>query len=123
MQIAGFPNFFTLVGAQSGSTFCNIPRCSALIIDWLSTLFAHARQRGIQTIEPTAQAQADYTALCHKLLGMTLIGSTNSWFTGINKNLQGRDRRDALVWAGGNPKFRELLDQVAGRNYEGLVLQ
>ncbi|MES2480959.1 MAG: NAD(P)/FAD-dependent oxidoreductase [Pseudomonadota bacterium] len=123
MQIVGFPNFFTLVGAQSGATFCNIPRCSALIIDWLSEFFAQVKQREVELIEPTPQAQAEYTALCHKLLGLTLIGRTNSWFTGINKNLEGRDKRDALLWAGGNPGYRELLDKVSAKGYEGLVMK
>ncbi|MBL4622267.1 MAG: NAD(P)/FAD-dependent oxidoreductase [Immundisolibacteraceae bacterium] len=27
LQIAGFPNFFTLVGPHNGASFCNIPRC------------------------------------------------------------------------------------------------
>ena len=123
MQIVGFPNFFTLVGAQSGATFCNIPRCSALIIDWLSDFFAQVKQRDVELIEPTPQAQAEYTALCHKLLGLTLIGRTNSWFTGINKNLEGRDKRDALLWAGGNPGYRELLGKVSAKGYEGLVMK
>ena len=123
MQVAEFPNFFTLVGAQSGATFCNIPRCSAIVIDWISELFAKAKAQGITTIEPTQQAQEDYTALCHKLLGLTLIGSTNSWFTGINKNLQGRQKRDALLWAGGNPGFRELLGKVESQGYEGFKMK
>jgi cyclohexanone monooxygenase len=123
MQIAGFPNFFTLVGIQSGATFCNIPRCSALNVDWMTGMFEHAKARGATLIEPTDKAQEEYTALCRKLLSLTLIGQTNSWFTGINKNLQGRNTRDALVWAGGNPGFRDLLQKVASNGYEGLNMR
>lgn len=122
LQIAGFPNFFTLVGVQSGATFCNIARCSALSIDWISELFLEAKQRGKTVIETTEKAQEDYTALCVKLLNLTLIGSTNSWFTGVNKNLKGRDQRNVLVWAGGNPRFHDLLSKVKANNYEGFEL-
>jgi cyclohexanone monooxygenase len=122
MQTAGFPNFFMLVGPQSGATFCNIPRCSAVFIDWLDTLFARIRDQGAQMIEPTEEAQLEYTELCHKLLDLILIGTTNSWFTGINKNLDGRQKRDVLLWAGGNPSYRDLIADVAAKNYEGFVI-
>ena len=122
MQVAGFPNFFMLVGPQNGATFCNIPRCSAIVVEWLVEMFGHIRANEIRTVEATSAAQEKYTALCHKLLGLTLIGSTNSWFTGVNKNLGGRDRRDALVWIGGNPGFRDLCRQVVENGYEGFAL-
>ena len=122
MQVAGFPNFFMLVGPQSGATFCNIPRCSAVFIDWLDTLFARIKKQGAQSIEPTDAAQEEYTELCHKLLNLILIGTTNSWFTGVNKNLEGRQKRDVLLWAGGNPGYRDLIAEVAAKNYEGFVI-
>ncbi len=120
MQVAGFPNFFMLVGPQNGATFCNIPRCSAIMIDWLDGLMQTAFDTGTQVVEPTREAQEDYTRLCHKLLSKTLIGSTNSWFTGINKNL-GRESREALVWIGGNPGYRDLCEKVSANGYEGFL--
>jgi cyclohexanone monooxygenase len=89
----------------------------------MTGMFEHAKARGATLIEPTDKAQEEYTALCRKLLSLTLIGQTNSWFTGINKNLQGRNTRDALVWAGGNPGFRDLLQKVASNGYEGLNMR
>jgi (2,2,3-trimethyl-5-oxocyclopent-3-enyl)acetyl-CoA 1,5-monooxygenase len=121
MQVADFPNFFMLVGPQNGATFCNIPRCSAIIIDWLHGLFRTLAATGTTRIEADAAAQDRYTALCHKLLDLTLIGETKSWFTGINKNIAGRDRREALVWIGGNPKYRELCNKVADTGYDGFL--
>lgn len=121
LQVADFPNFWMLVGPQNGATFCNIPRCSAIIVDWLDGLFREIRASGAEVVEPTPEATDKYTALCHKLLDLTLIGETKSWFTGINKNLDGRDRREALVWIGGNPKYREFCENVASNGYDGFL--
>ena len=122
MQCPGFPNFFMLVGPQSGSTFCNIPRCSAMAIDWLSAMMAYAKEAGIQRIEPEDQAVEEWTLYCTKLLGKLLLGQTNSWFTGINKNIEGRDKREALLFVGGNPKYREYCDDVAEHDYKGFIM-
>lgn len=122
MQCPGFPNFFMLVGPQSGATFCNIPRCSALAVDWLSDMMAHAKSAGVQRIEPEIEATESYTNYCSKLMGKLLLGQTNSWFTGINKNIEGRDKREVLIFVGGNPRFREYCDDVREHDYKGYIM-
>jgi cyclohexanone monooxygenase len=122
MQCPGFPNFFMLVGPQSGATFCNIPRCSALAVDWLSEMMAHAKSAGIHRIEPETAAAENWTLYCSKLMGKLLLGQTNSWFTGINKNIAGRDKREVLLFVGGNPRFREYCDDVREHDYKGFIL-
>ena len=119
MQCPGFPNFFLLVGPHSGATFCNIPRCSANAVDWLSEMMAHAKDAGVTRIEPEEAAAESYTEYCAKLMSKMLLGSTNSWFTGINKNIEGRDKREVLLFVGGNPRFREYCDDVRAHGYKG----
>jgi cation diffusion facilitator CzcD-associated flavoprotein CzcO len=122
MQCAGFPNFFMLVGPQSGATFCNIPRCSAMAIDWLSDMMIHAKAKGVQRIEPEIEAAESYSEYCAKLQGKLLLGQTNSWFTGINSNIAGRDKREVLLFVGGNPRFRKYCDDVREQDYKGYIL-
>lgn len=122
MQCPGFPNFFMLVGPHSGATFCNIPRCSAVAVDWLSEMMVHARKARVQRIEPDAAAAESYTEYCAKLMGKMLLGQTNSWFTGINKNIEGRDKREVLLFVGGNPRFREYCDDVRENDYKGYIM-
>ena len=123
LQCPGFPNFFTLVGPQNGATFCNIPRCSAVIVDWLSEMMDHVKVTGIRRIEPEVKAAEDWTLYCSKLMNRMLLGQTNSWFTGINKNIKGRDKREVLLFVGGNPKFRQYCDDVRENNYKGFILR
>jgi cyclohexanone monooxygenase len=119
LQCHGFPNLFLLVGPQNGATFCNIPRCSALVVDWLSDMMADVRKRGTTLIEPETEAVESWTGYCDKLMGRMLLGRTNSWFTGINKNIEGRDKRETLLFVGGNPKFRQYCEDVKANNYKG----
>jgi len=119
LQCEGFPNFFTLVGPQSGATFCNIPRCSALVVDWVCEMMQDMKARGIQRIEPETEAVDSWTDYCTKLLNKMLLGQTNSWFTGINKNIEGRNRREVLLFVGGNPRFRQYCEEVRESGYRG----
>jgi cyclohexanone monooxygenase len=122
MQTPGFPNFFTLVGPQSGATFCNIPRCSALAVDWLSEMMEHAQKNGVERIEAEVAAAEAFTAYAGKLQSKLLLGQTNSWFTGVNQNLEGRDKREVLLFVGGNPRFREYCDDVREHDYKGYLM-
>lgn len=122
LQTPGFPNFFTLVGPQNGATFCNIPRCSALIVDWLGEMMAHVKKAGIKRIEPDRAAADEWTLYCSKLMDKLLLSKTNSWFTGINKNIKGRDKREVLIFVGGNPRFRQYCEKVRENNYQGFNL-
>lgn len=122
LQTPGFPNFFTLVGPQNGATFCNIPRCSALIVDWLSEMMAHVKEAGIKRIEPEETAAQEWTLYCSKLMDKMLLSKTNSWFTGINKNIKGRDKREVLIFVGGNPRFRQYCENVRDNDYQGFTL-
>jgi cyclohexanone monooxygenase len=122
MQTPGFPSFFMLVGPQSGATFCNIPRCSAVTVDWLSDMMIHAKKNGVERIEPEVAAAESFTAYAHKLQNKLLLGQTNSWFTGINQNLEGRDKREVLLFVGGNPRYRAYCDDVRANDYKGYIM-
>lgn len=123
MQNEGFPNLFYLVGPQNGATFCNIARCSAMAVEWMTGLMAHIRDEDITRIEPRRAAVDDWVGYCEKMLGKVLLGRTDSWFTGVNKNIEGRTQREVLVFAGGNPKFREYCNAVAERGYSDFAVE
>jgi len=110
------------VGPQNGATFCNIPRCSALVVDWLSDMMASIKDQKITLVEPETEAVESWTGYCDKLMGRMLLGRTNSWFTGINKNIEGRDKREVLLFVGGNPRFREYCEDVTRNGYKGYVM-
>ena len=121
LMVDGFPNFFTLVGPQNGTVFCNIPRCSATAIDWNTGLMQYVRDSKAKVLEAAPKAQHEWNELCHELLSHGLIGKVNSWFTGVNKNVAGAQKREVLFYAGGNPQFKELCKDIQQDGWRGFL--
>ncbi len=119
LMINGFPNLFTLVGPQNGTVFCNIPRCSATAVDWNTQLMQVVKDNDIKMLEPTKEASEDWVHLCKQLLEHSLIATTGSWFTGVNKNVAGAQQPEILFYAGGNPQFKELCQEIAADGWRG----
>ena len=123
LQIEGFPNLFTLVGPHNAATFCNIPRCIEQNVDWVTALIRHMREKGYSRVEATVEAERDWTEHVHDVAQRMLFTRVDSWMTGINSNLPGKQKRTVVVYAGGAPKYRERCDAVAANGYAGFVLQ
>jgi cation diffusion facilitator CzcD-associated flavoprotein CzcO len=121
LQVAGFPNLFTLVGPHNASTFCNMPRCIEQNADWVTALLRYMKARGYVRAEPSAEAEAEWTAHVHESAARMLFTEVDSWMTGVNSNVE--RGRTLMVYAAGAPKYRERCEQVAANGYEGFVLQ
>ena len=121
LQISGFPNLFTLVGPNNASTFCNMPRCIEQNVDWVSEFVSFLEREGITRAEPTEEAMDAWKEHVVTTGDRMLFTKVNSWFTGINSNLEGRDERQFLLYAAGLPTYRDLADEVAAKGYEGFV--
>ncbi len=123
LQVEGFPNLFTLVGPHNAATFCNLPRCIEQNVEWVTALIAHMRARGHVRVEPTAEAEREWTQHVLDTGRRMLFTQVDSWMTGINSNVAGKDKRTFIVYAGGAPKYRERCDDVAARGYAGFVFR
>jgi cation diffusion facilitator CzcD-associated flavoprotein CzcO len=123
LQIAGFPNLFTLVGPHNAATFCNIPRCIEQNVDWVTALLRHMQARGHARVEATAEAERDWTQHVHDSGRRMLFTQVDSWMMGINSNVPGKQTRTFLVYAGGAPKYREKCDEVAARGSPGFTFR
>ncbi len=122
LQIAGFPNMLTLVGPHNAATFCNIPRCIEQNVDWVTDLLRYMGEKGYTRVEPTEAAEVAWTEHVHDTAARLLLMEVDSWMTGINRNVAGRQKRTFMAYAGGAPKYREKCDAVAANGYEGFVL-
>jgi cation diffusion facilitator CzcD-associated flavoprotein CzcO len=123
LQIEGFPNLFTLVGPHNAATFCNIPRCIEQNVDWVTALLAHTRARGYERVEPTPEAEREWTQHVHDTGRRMLFTRVDSWMMGINSNVAGKQTRTFIVYAGGAPKYREKCEEVAAAGYAGFAFE
>ena len=122
LQISGFPNLFTLVGPNNASTFCNMPRCIEQNVDWVTEFVTYLRENNISRVEPTEEAMDAWGEHVVTSGDRMLFTKVNSWFTGINTNLEGRQQRRFLLYAAGLPTYREKADEIAENDYEGFVM-
>jgi cation diffusion facilitator CzcD-associated flavoprotein CzcO len=122
LAIAGFPNLMTLVGPHNAATFCNIPRCIEQNVDWVTDLIRYMSENNYERVVPTVDAEEEWTAHVHETVDRLLLSQVDSWMTGINKSLPGKQVRTVMVYAGGAPKYRERCDEVAAAGYEGFEL-
>jgi cation diffusion facilitator CzcD-associated flavoprotein CzcO len=121
LQTTGFPNMLTLVGPHNSATFCNIPRCIEQNVEWVTDLMRHMRTHGHVRIEPTPEAEGEWTQHVQDTAAPMLFNQVDSWFMGINSNVQGRDHRTFLLYAGGAPRYRDRCDEIARTGYPGFV--
>ena len=122
LQTRGFPNFFTLVGAHNGASFCNIGVCGALQVEWVTEMLAHMRGRGLVLSEPAAQYQDEWTQHVYEVYAKTLLAESDAWWVKTTKNADGSTTRRALIYVGGAPEYRARCAEVAANGYEGFVL-
>jgi cation diffusion facilitator CzcD-associated flavoprotein CzcO len=122
LQSAGFPNMLTIVGPHNASTRCNIPRCIEQNVEWVTDLMRHVRDKGITRFEATEAAEAEWSHHIETLAEGLLYTQIDSWATGINRNVEGRDQRRILQYQGGAPAYREKCDAVAAQGYAGMTL-
>lgn len=72
--------------------------------------------------EPHPARSTRPTEHVHETAARLLAIDVNSWMTGVNRNVPGRQKRTFMAYAGGAPKYREKCDQVVANGYAGFVL-
>ena len=51
-----------------------------------------------------------------------LANEVDSWMTGINRNVEGKETRRIMRFSGGHPAFRDRCEAVAADGYRELAL-
>jgi cation diffusion facilitator CzcD-associated flavoprotein CzcO len=120
LQIAGFPNLFTITGPGSPSVLCNMPVAIEQHADWITDCIAHMRANGLERIEARPEAVENWVGEVNELANRTLLPlAKHSWYLGAN--IPGKPRV-FMPYAGGMIRYREICQQVAARSYEGFAL-
>ncbi|HVM52493.1 MAG TPA: NAD(P)/FAD-dependent oxidoreductase [Acidimicrobiales bacterium] len=119
LQIAGFPNLFTITGPGSPSVLSNMPVSIEQHVEWIGDCIAYLRDRGLSRIEATEEAQEAWVAHVAEVASMTLFQKANSWYLGAN--IPGKTRV-FMPYVGGVFPYRQRCDAVAANGYEGFAL-
>jgi cation diffusion facilitator CzcD-associated flavoprotein CzcO len=120
LQVAGFPNLFTVTGPGSPSVLCNMPVAIEQHVEWITDCIAHMRNHGLRRIEPSNEAQDSWVAEVNAAADATLLPQAkHSWYLGAN--IPGKPRV-FMPYAGGMAHYRKICVEVAAKNYEGFEL-
>jgi cation diffusion facilitator CzcD-associated flavoprotein CzcO len=118
--IDGFPNMMMLMGPHTA--LGNIPRSIEYNVDWVTGLIRYAQQTGLTRVEATAAGVASWTDHV-KALGVGLLSNEiDSWMTGVNRNVEGKQTRIIARYSGSAPDYRAKCDDVAAKNYREMAL-
>jgi cation diffusion facilitator CzcD-associated flavoprotein CzcO len=118
--VDGFPNMLMVMGPHAG--LGNFPRAAEYSADWVTGLIRFARNRGLTRIEATAAGVAAWTDHVIAASEGLLFTEVDSWMTGINRNVEGKQVRRIMRYSGGHPKFRERCEAVVADGYRELAL-
>ncbi|MFZ3234951.1 MAG: NAD(P)/FAD-dependent oxidoreductase, partial [Stellaceae bacterium] len=118
--VEGFPNMLMVMGPHAG--LGNFPRAAEYSVDWVTGLVRHAHDRGLTRIEATAAGVAEWTDHVKALGDGLLMNEIDSWMTGVNRNVEGKETRKIMRYSGGHPAFREHCDAVSADGYRKLAL-
>src|SRR3954466_251171 len=119
LQIAGFPNLFSITGPGSPSVLCNMPVAIEQHADWITDCIAHMRAHGLERIEHTPAAADKWVEQVNTAASATLLPlATSSWYLGAN--VPGKPRV-FMPYAGGMARYRQICADVATNNYRGFA--
>ena len=115
-----FPNMFMLLGPHTA--LGNIPRSIEFNVEWVSDLLAYAQQKGITRVEAQQEAMDRWMEHVMDLAKGLLSMEVDSWMTGVNLNVSGKQKRIVARYTGSAPGYRAWANDIAAKDYAGISM-
>ena len=120
LQVNNFPNLFMIMGPHA--LLGNNPRSIEYNVEWITNLLKYMLKQKFTRAEATPEAVASwYSYVLDQGEGL-LANQVDSWMTGINSNIQGRQKRIIARYSGSQYSYRKRCNEVAENNYRELNL-
>ncbi|MCS5572042.1 MAG: NAD(P)/FAD-dependent oxidoreductase, partial [Pseudomonadales bacterium] len=109
LQMAGFPNLFTVTGPGSPSVLCNMLVAIEQHVNWIGDCITWMNDTGKASIEPLPESEAFWVAHVNEVAEGTMFTapSCNSWYLGAN--IEGKPRI-FMPYVGGFPQYRHFCE-------------
>jgi cation diffusion facilitator CzcD-associated flavoprotein CzcO len=115
VMVDGFPNMFMIMGPHA--SLGNNPRSIEYNVEWVRDLIGHMNDRNLTLTDVSPEAVAQWNALVHKKASRVLLNEVDSWMTGVNTNVDGKQTRTVVIYTGTAPEYRATCDRVAEGGY------
>lgn len=119
LSSAGFPNLFTITGPGSPSVLANMIPAIEQHVNWIGDCLEYMRQRGLQTIEATVEAENPWLIQVQTAANATLWNACDNWYQGANVPGKPRVFMPYVDWVG----YVAKCEEVVKNSYEGFMLK
>jgi cation diffusion facilitator CzcD-associated flavoprotein CzcO len=117
LQVAGYPNMFTITGPGSPAVLANMPVAIEQHTEWITACIAHMRDKGLQRIETSKEVSDEWVDEVNAAANRTLLPmASSSWYLGAN--VPGKPRV-FLPYAGGMAHYASICADVVKNDYRG----
>jgi cation diffusion facilitator CzcD-associated flavoprotein CzcO len=121
IQNHGFPNMYMIMGPHAMQG--NNPRNIEFNVQWITDLIKRMNERGLTRAEASLDSQNGWHDYVLEQGEDLLLTQVDSWFTGINSNIEGRQTRITAIYRGSMQSFRSRCEEVAQNGYKELDLR
>jgi DNA/RNA-binding domain of Phe-tRNA-synthetase-like protein len=91
-------------------------------VDWVTDLIEHVQRHEFTRVEPKPEYEKKWTEEVVALGEQSPFMRVNSWLSGINSNVQSKQKRVFQVYAGGAPAYREHCQSEVVNGYAGFSI-
>ncbi|MCL4242436.1 MAG: NAD(P)/FAD-dependent oxidoreductase [Dehalococcoidia bacterium] len=119
LQVAGFPNLFTITGPGSPSVLSNMIVSIEQHVDWIFDCLSYLREHELSTIEASREAEDRWVDHVNEIASHTLFPMANSWYIGAN--IPGKPRV-FMPYIGGVGNYAQKCQHIADNGYDGFEL-
>lgn len=120
VTVPDLPNAFLVLGPHQ--PFGNATRSIEHVVDFVTDALQHCKDNGYSYVEATQEAAdewTDHVVECSK--AGTLINEVDSWMTGVNTNVKGKQVRSVARYSGSVIEYRRRTGECKKSGYKGLV--
>lgn len=119
MTVPSFPNMFMVLGPHQ--PFGNATRSIEHAVQVIAKLIGYMDEKGYTYCEPTQDAVDAWTEHVVAISQGNLSNEVDSWMTGVNKNVKGKQTRTVARYAGSAVVYRKKCEEVRAAGWEGLT--
>ncbi|KAF2715356.1 FAD/NAD(P)-binding domain-containing protein [Pleomassaria siparia CBS 279.74] len=120
LTVQGFPNMFMIMGPHQ--MFGNIPRSIEYAVGWVAGFIEFCVKNSIVEVQCTEERVQEWTEHVHGCAKGLLSNEVDSWMTGVNKNVEGKQNRTVARYNGPAPGYRKRVNEVKARGYRDFKL-
>ena len=115
VMVDSFPNMFMMMGPHAA--LGNNPRSIEYNAEWIRDLIGHIKHQGLSFAEATSEAVGNWHNFVQEKAEGLLSNEIDSWMTGINLNVDGKQTRTIVRYSGTAPEYRAICDKIAAKGY------